>query len=150
MLGFQRAARSETAKRLSESILFGGLTTGELKTVENLIHLRHYLAGEIVFDEGEEGQALYVVVSGEVLICHSGQFEQPLARLGPGNFFGELALLDDAPRTAQARAATECELAVLSRSDFERLMDSHARIASRIALQLARNLGQRLRAMVQA
>lgn len=109
------------------------------------MHLRRYLTGEIVFDEGEEGQALYVIVSGSVAICHPGQRDHPIADLGPGNFFGELALLDNAPRSAQARASEESELAVFFRGDFERLMESHARIASRIALQLARILGQRLR-----
>ncbi len=149
MLGFLRKNSSETALRLAESTLFAGLTPGELSTVEGLTHSRSYLAGEVIFDEGEQGQALYVVVTGEVLICHAGELDPPIARLGPGQFFGELALLDDAPRTAQARASLDSELAVLSRSDFERLMDSHARIASRVALQLARNISLRLRDMVQ-
>lgn len=145
MFGFLRGKSSETVFRLAENTLFAGLTASDLKTVESLAHLRRYLPGEIIFDEGEEGQALYVIVSGQVIICHPGQTEQPLAELAAGSFFGELALLDNAPRTAQARARSECELAVLFRGDFERLMESHARIASRIALQLARNLSQRLR-----
>ena len=145
MFGFLRGESSSSVFRLAENSLFASLSASDLKTVESLTHLRRYLSGEIVFDEGEEGQALYVIVSGTVAICHPGQADQPLADLGPGSFFGELALLDNAPRTAQARASSECELAVLFRGDFERLMDSHARIASRIALQLARNLSQRLR-----
>ena len=68
-----------------------------------------------------------------------------IKHLGPLEFFGELGLLDDWPRSAQARAAAPCELAVLFRGDFERLMASHGRIASQIALQLARHLGVRLR-----
>lgn len=145
MFKFLSGETSATALRLAESSLFAGLASGDLKTVEGLMHLRRYLTGEIVFDEGEEGQALYVIVSGSVAICHPGQLEHPIADLGPGNFFGELALLDNAPRSAQARASEESELAVFFRGDFERLMESHARIASRIALQLARILGQRLR-----
>lgn len=145
MFRFLSSASSPTLSCLAENFLFAGLSKSELKTVESLTHLRQYLAGEIIFDEGEEGQALYVIVSGEVLICHPGQSDQPIARIGPGAFFGELALLDDAPRVAQARASSACELAVFFRGDFERLMDSHARIASRIAMQLARNLSLRLR-----
>ena len=148
MFDFLRGNSSGTVFRLAESVLFAGLSVSELKTVEGLTHLRHYLPGEIIFDQGEEGQALYVIVTGNVHICHPGQAAQPLAEIGPGGFFGELALLDNAPRTAQARASSECELAVFFRGDFELLMDSHARIASRIALQLARNLSQRLRDMV--
>ena len=82
------------------------------------------------------------------LICHPGQFDQPIAVLGPGHFFGELALLDKSPRSAQARVSENAEICVLFRGDFERLMESHVHIASRIAMQLARHMGQRLRRMV--
>lgn len=145
MFDFLRKKPSDTTLWLAESSLFSSLTKSDLKTLEGFTHPRHYLAGEIIFDQGEEGQALYVVVSGRVAICHPGQADKPIAELGPGSFFGELALLDDAPRSAQARALAQTDLAAFFRGDFERLMDSHARIASRIALQLARNLGQRLR-----
>ena len=125
--------------------LFALLSPGELRVVDGLLHERTYLAGEIVFDEGEEGQALYVVLRGRVLICRQGAPEDGrIAEIPTGAMFGELALLDGAPRTAQARALDECVLAALSRADFDRLVDTHAGIASRIALQLARDLGQKL------
>lgn len=148
MFDFLRSRSSETLLQLSGSALFSSLAKGDLKTLEGFLHERHYLPGEIVFDQGEEGQALYVILSGRVVICHPGKAALPIAELGPGDFFGELALLDDAPRSAQARASTETQLAVFFRGDFERLLDSHARIASRITLQLARNLGLRLRGSV--
>lgn len=149
MFKFLRRQSSAVVLALADNALFSSLTVSDLKTVEGFIHLRRYLPGEIVFDEGEEGQALYVIISGRVAICHPGEVDHPIAELDPGDFFGELALLDDAPRSAQARASADTELAVLFRGDFERLMDSHARIVSRIALQLARTLGQRLRHAVQ-
>lgn len=148
MFEFLRGQSSGAAPRLSGTSLFSGLTRSELKTLEGFTHTRHYLPGEIIFDQCEEGQALYIVIAGQVLICHPGETDSPIAELGAGSFFGELALLDDAPRSAQARAGAETELAALFRGDFERLMETHARIASRIALQLARNLGQRLRQAV--
>lgn len=135
---------------LGNTALLAGLHPSELNIVEGFLHRRRYLPGEIVFDQGEDGQALYIVLSGRVLICLPGQAERPIAELEAGNFFGELALLDDSPRSAQARAGAQAELAVLFRGDFERLMESHAQLASRIALQLARHLGQRLRSMVEA
>lgn len=149
MLEFLRGESSAIAKRLAENPLFSSLTPGELKTLEGATHVRRYLAGEVIFDEGEEGQALYVIVSGRVIICHPGEVDNPIADLAPGGFFGELALLDDGPRSAQARALTEAELAVFFRGDFERLLESHARLASRIALQLARSLAQRLRSVTR-
>lgn len=133
---------------LGKTFLLAELRSRELNIVEAFLHRRTYLPGEIVFDQGEEGQALYIVLSGRVSICRAGQADRPIAELGAGEFFGELALLDDSPRSAQARAGEATELAVLFRGDFERLMESHAQLASRIAMQLARYLGQRLRNMV--
>lgn len=149
MFEFMRGRRDTAGThRLGKTSLFAGLRASELNIVEGFMHDRRYLPDEVVFDEGEEGQALYIIVAGKVLICHPGQADRPIAELGAGDFFGELALLDDSSRSAQARAAGGAELAVLFRGDFERLMESHAHIASQIAVQLARHLGQRLRNMV--
>lgn len=134
-------------QRLAGSELFGGLGERELRVVEAFAHERRFLAGEVVFDAGEEGQALYVIVAGRVAV-HADSQATALAELGPGAFFGEMGLLDDVPRSAQVRAVEPSTLVVLPRTDFERLMASHARIASSISLQLARHLGRRLRAML--
>lgn len=126
--------------------LFSQLTPGELDIVDGLLHRREYLAGEVVFDEGEEGQAIYIVLDGEVVLGRQGKDAAGyIATLGSGSFFGDMALLDDLPRTAQARAHKAAQLAVLFRTDFMALMDTHARIASKIALQLAREMGRRIR-----
>lgn len=134
--------------RMVQTDLFSTLSERELGIVEGFVHNRQYLAGEVVFDAGEEGQALYVIVSGKVAICLPGQHDKPLAELQTNDFFGELGLLDDWPRSAQARAVSTTELAVLFRGDFERLMESHARIAAKITMRLAHHLGQRLRQML--
>lgn len=73
-----------------------------------------------------------------------------VARLGVGAFFGELALLDGAPRSANARAVDNARLAVFFRDDFLELLDTHGRIASKIARQLARHIGGRMREMALA
>ena len=126
--------------------LFADLTPPELAIVGHLLHERGYLAGEVIFDEGEVGQTIYFLLAGEVTICRQGRPEDgQLARLGPGEFFGELGLLEDSIRTAQARADTDCRLLVLFSDDFNGLMDSHLRVAHKIGRQLLRHLGQRLR-----
>lgn len=161
---------SPRLERLHGLSLFVNLTPAELRIVDGLLHERSYLAGEVVFDEGEEGQAIYIIASGEVLISRqesgdngraalAGPNEPPrrrqsdtgrVAQLGPGTFFGELALLDNSPRSAQARAATPCQLIVFFRDDFVSLLDTHARIASKISRQLACHLGARMRVMAQS
>jgi CRP-like cAMP-binding protein len=138
-------------ERLRNLSLFVNLTPGELQIVDGLLHERNYLEGEVIFDEGEEGQAIYIVAAGDVLICRQGQGEAGrMAQLGTGTFFGELALLDNSPRSAQARAATACQLIVFFRDDFVGLLDTHARIASKISRELARHLGARMRDMALA
>lgn len=149
MQWFSHATQMKKVRhRLAGAQLFCTLSERELKIVDNFVHDRQFLAGEVIFDAGEEGQALYVITSGLVAICLPGKHETPVAELKTGDFFGELGLLDNWPRSAQVRALAVSELAVLFRGDFERLMESHAQIASKIAMQLARHLGQRLRQML--
>ena len=147
MFGFLKSpALSPRRHRLKESALFSALTPLELKIVDGLMHERCYLAEEIIFDEGEEGQALYLVMSGRVLISRSLDASiEVVAELSPGAFFGDLALLDNSARNAQARALDNCELAVFFRADFMGLMETDAVIGYKIALALARHIGGRLR-----
>lgn len=147
--GFTRLARAPRRwEQLAQVSIFGDLKPRELRIVDAALHERSYLAGEVIFDEGEEGQALYILLAGRVLICRQGDPDTGrIAELGAGDFFGDLALLDDAPRAAQARAAEACRLAVFFRADFMSLLETHAAIASRVSLQLARHIGQRLRGM---
>ncbi|WP_374326437.1 cyclic nucleotide-binding domain-containing protein [Azonexus sp.] len=150
MTGFiRRKTPASDLYPLARSILFAGLSNSELGIVESMLHTRQYQAGEIVFDEGDDGQALYIVRLGNIAIRTVTAWDTPVAVLGPGNFFGEMALLDQSLRSAQARAQTESTLSALYRGDFERLLEAHSRIASRLALQLARQLGARLRGMLE-
>jgi len=149
MFVFSKDQLSPRLVQIQSLSLFSTLSPRELKVVDGLLHERNYLKGEIIFDEGEEGQALYIVMSGKVLICRQGQpVTGKLVDRGPGMQFGELALLDDAPRAAQVRAEENSTLAVFFRADFLGLLETHAVIASRISLQLARHIGRNLREAV--
>jgi CRP-like cAMP-binding protein len=146
MLGFlQRRPEHPRIAALRQLGLFATLKAKELRVIDSLLYERRYLKGEVIFDDGDEGQALYVVLSGRVLICKQIEsVSAVIAEIPAGVLFGELALIDDAPRTAQARAGEDCVLAALSRADFESLLETHAAIASKVALQLARDLGHKL------
>src|SRR4051812_39133301 len=81
-------ALPERLARLRAVTLFNELNSRELEIVAGFLHDREFAAGEVVFDEGEEGQALYVVFAGEVIICRPGHRESGrLAALGPGTAF---------------------------------------------------------------
>lgn len=136
---FSASKPSSLIQQLAAVDLFSALSARELKIVSTLINERRVLAGEIVFDEGEEGQAIYIIFAGEIMICQQGKTESPIAMIGVRQIFGELALVDGGPRSAQARASTDCELGVMFRGDFENLMESHATIAAKISFQLARH-----------
>jgi CRP-like cAMP-binding protein len=137
-------------ERLRALSLFVNLTPGEMKIIDGLLHERQYLKDEIIFDEGDEGQAIYIIIDGSVLICQQGNpVEGLIVVLGPGTFFGDLALLDDTVRSAQAKAAENTTVAVFFRADFMGLLETHGLIASKISLQLARHLGRRLREQSQ-
>ena len=125
--------------------LFADLSRRELQVLQGALHLREYLPGEVIFDEGDKGSALYIVRTGSVLICRQGRPDDPIATLGAGSFFGELALLDSAPRAAQARALELSTLEVFFGSDFISLLETETRLSTKILLQLSRHLGQRLR-----
>lgn len=143
MLGFRRRAADPRFAELRALSLFSELSIRELKLVQGILHEREYLAGEVIFDEGEEGNALYIVRSGRVLICRQGRIDDPIAKYGTGSFFGELALLESVPRTAQARAIEPSRLAVLFGSDFLALLQRESHLGNRVLLQFARHLGRR-------
>jgi CRP/FNR family transcriptional regulator, cyclic AMP receptor protein len=147
IFGFLKSpSLSPRQRRLQNTPLFRSLKPLEIKLVDGLMHERRYLPDEIVFDEGEEGQAVYVVMSGRLEISrgHDGG-RHVVNELGAGSFFGDLALLDNSPRSAQVRAVDACELAVFFRDDFLALMETDAVIGYKISLALARHIGQRLR-----
>ncbi|MFZ6723540.1 cyclic nucleotide-binding domain-containing protein [Undibacterium sp. Ji49W] len=142
--------QSDRLRRLSGVALFSTLSPRELKIIDGMLHDRRYLANEVIFDEGEEGQALYILLSGTIHICRTREQDNAIvtdviAELATGNFFGDVALLDNSPRSAQARAAENCDVAVFFRADFSSLLETNAVIGYKISLELARLISRRLR-----
>lgn len=136
----------ETLECLHAVPLFATLTARELKRLESLFHERRYGAGEVIFEQGDEGLGVYVIIQGKVRIqLDSRAKENELARLGPGQYFGELALLDGAPRSATAIAEEPSRLIGFFRPEFLEILESHGAVGTKISLQLARQTGQRLR-----
>jgi len=141
-------SRNPRLQLLKDVVLFKDLSMHELGMVDSLLHERRYLANEVIFDEGEEGQGLFVVLSGRVKIARPGDSRGSLIEFDPGSFFGEVALLDQSVRTAQARAIEDTHIVALFRAEFYSLLQTHSAIASRISFQLARVLAARLRQAV--
>ena len=97
-------------------------------------------AGVRIVTEGEEGEDLYIVRAGEVAVQHG---DDVLARIGPGSVFGELAVLDPAPRSADVVATTGTDLLILDRTTVLDLMGRRAEVAADIITMLVRRLRDR-------
>ncbi len=103
--------------------------------------------GEVLFRQGDPGQELFLIREGRVVISKPvlGRTEQVLARLGPGDFFGEMSLFDESPRSATVQAETETELLCLSRENLLWLIEASPPAATAFFYQLVRVFIQRLR-----
>jgi CRP-like cAMP-binding protein len=132
---------------LKKVTLFEGLTTPQLGKVEALLTERAIPAGQHIFKEGDGGDECYVVLAGKVRISKmvQGVGEEALAILEPGAYFGEMALIDDTPRSADALAHIGCTLGVLKRNDFDQLMFMDKEIAYSVLWTFVRTLSVRLR-----
>lgn len=128
---------------LRASKLFSELLAAELHSLERTAQLRTFKAGRQIFQQGERGDGLYIIAHGRVAITVSGGAEQPcmLARLGPGDFFGEMALLDEQPRSATATAEDDTEAYFILRDDLWRVL----RARPQLVVRLLGEFSQRMR-----
>jgi CRP-like cAMP-binding protein len=144
----QRVIREGTTEEvLSKVPAFANLAPRDLKEVAAIVHKREYRAGEPVFYQGDPGLGMYIVQEGEVSIAIMGKDgnEQELAVLGDGDFFGELALLDESPRSANAICKTDCILIGFFRPDLFELIEKENTFGIKIVLKLAEIVAERLR-----
>ena len=144
----QRVIREGTTEEvLSKVPAFANLAPRDLKEVAAIVHKREYRAGEPVFYQGDPGLGMYIVQEGEVSIAILGKDgnEQELAVLGDGDFFGELALLDESPRSANAICKTDCTLIGFFRPDLFELIEKENTFGIKIVLKLAEIVAERLR-----
>ena len=124
--------------------IFENLTPKELKDLARLTHERFYKANEPVFKKLAPGEGMYVILKGTVEIKDPDS-NTTFATLGSGDFFGELALLDEEPRSAMAVATEASELIGFFRTDLLTLMKRGPELGNKILLNLSRVLGERLR-----
>jgi CRP/FNR family cyclic AMP-dependent transcriptional regulator len=129
--------------------LFDGLTKPQLRKLLRVLHERVYDRDEIIFREGRLGAGMYVIRAGSVRIVitlGSGE-ERLVAELGPGQFFGEMALLEETPRSATCVASERTELLGFFQPDLDALIERDSRLGSRVLWNLARLLASRVRMM---
>src|SRR5882762_174556 len=134
---------SDEAESLSRVPLFKRLTPQELEKLAEEVDQADYKAGDVIFNERDKGDALYVVETGAVRIWVIDEDVRPvtLAELKPGEFFGELAVLDQGARSTSATAVEDTHLHRLSSVDFQQFLLEHPDIA----IDVIREIGARMR-----
>ncbi|GIX49035.1 MAG: hypothetical protein KatS3mg131_3246 [Candidatus Tectimicrobiota bacterium] len=134
-------ALSEAMLFLHRSALFRSLSLDQLRTVTAQLREREAAAGEVIFRQGDRSAELYLIVSGKVLIQHeSNSGTHPLATLTAGDFFGDMAIFEDRPRSATALAVEPCLLLMLSPERFRQIIVQEPDIAFAIFRALSARL----------
>jgi CRP-like cAMP-binding protein len=132
-------ARDEKLELLKRVPLFAGLGRKEIEQIGRLAEEVDVPAGRVLMREGQTGQEFFVIVRGSILIERAGR---KLRSLGAGDFLGEIALVDDGPRTATATTESSSALLVVAHREFHSLMDQFPTVRMAVLQALAQRVRQ--------
>ena|SRR3989339_864149 len=142
--------KSELEEVLLSMPPFKNLSNKSIKLLMKVIHNRIYAANEYVFFQGDPGIGLYLIVGGEILITEEMDGERfDLALLTRGDFFGELALLDEEKRSASAIALKDSQLAVIFKPDLDEFVETYSKEGIQILRGISQIVATRLRNLNQ-
>lgn len=122
---------------LSKVPIFANCTQAQIAAIDGVAQESYFQPGQIIVTQGTPGQAFYLILSGRVEILRDGV---SLGAFGAGDFFGEMSLLDQAPRSATIRALDTTSCLMLSSWDFKALLERHPAIAIKLLEVLSRRL----------
>ena len=127
--------------------IFNGLSIRDLRTVQKLVYVRHYADGETIFSTGDPSLGMYIITAGTVHIMREIPGAQPklIAELAAGEFFGEMGLIDDSPRSASAVAHGDTEAIGLFKPELLNVSSRQPQLGLKIFLSVAKTLSIRLR-----
>jgi CRP-like cAMP-binding protein len=137
----------ENIEILKKLPLFRELTNMELIQVNKIIIRRTFLKGMVIIEEGKEGDSLFIIKSGSVKVTKRNKegVDELVVELGPGDQFGEMALIDRSPRSATVIAVEPSELLEIKEPQFTELLSSHKEIDLKFSKAFSRVLCARLR-----
>jgi CRP-like cAMP-binding protein len=151
LLRQKREQSAALLARLAQVELLRSLPPEEMEDVLLCVQPVHFAAGDSIFRQGEAGDALYLIVAGQVAISANHQTDDAepalLARLAEGQSFGEMALLTGEPRTATVTALTEVELLKIAREHFDELLDCSPRLRQAVEALNSRRILQNVAAL---
>ncbi len=138
---------AQIEEALAKIHLFEGIAPAGLREIAAIASEESHRLGHIIFKEGDGGGALYLILEGKVRISRevAGMGEEALAVLSAGDAFGEMALIDEFPRSADARVHERCRLLVISKEALEDLLFLNRDLAYEILWNFVKILSARLR-----
>ncbi len=141
------APMTEREEQLARVPFFNGLTREALGLIARATTEESHATGTKIFQFGDPGDKLFILLEGKVRISRevAGMGEEALAVLGPGEVFGEMSLIDEAPRSADARVHERCRLLVITKEGFDDLLFLHKDLAFEVLWNCVRILSTRLR-----
>lgn len=131
------ASPQHVAEMLGQAPIFASLSERQLKGLSKSTKVNAYAAGAPIVKQGEPGIAMYIILSGGAEVRQGSRL---LARLAPGQFFGEMTLLDEKPRSADVITTGPTECAVLSRWEFWGFAKSEPEVLEGILREMAKRL----------
>ena len=122
--------------------LFSGLSDDEMDSVTSIANKRSYPKNTIIINEGDETDSLYLILSGKVKIVLSDEDgkEITISILEPNNYFGELSLIDEEPRSARVVTMEKCQFSIIHKSDFNHVLDNHPALVRNLLKDLTKRL----------
>ena len=141
------APMTEREEQLARVPFFYGLTPKALTLIAHATSEEAHATGTKIFQYGDPGDKLFIILDGKVRISReiAGMGEEALAVLGPGETFGEMAIIDEASRSADARVHERCRLLVITKEAFDDLLFLHKDLAYEVLWNCVRILSARLR-----
>lgn len=129
--------------------VMAGLDAAALGYLSSLAHEEHYPAGLVIVGEGEPGNRMFFIAKGRVKVVKGLDSDSPvtLAKFGPGQFFGEMSLVESVVRSASVVAVDDVTVCSLKGTDFHRLYRHRPEQYGIVMLNIARDLARRLRAL---
>jgi CRP/FNR family transcriptional regulator, cyclic AMP receptor protein len=146
---FGNRTNRKSVELLRRLDVFSDLSFKEALELDDLLHERVYEKGEIVFEEGDMGHGIFVVVSGRVRVDPSHELlKDSVLEFGPGEMLGELTLFEEAPRFATVVATERTVMVALFRSEFSSLLTRNTKIGVKVLVKLSTTMCRRFRRLL--
>jgi len=147
---FSADTNAQKIEMLKSIPIFHKLTRKEILEVDELLHERVYEKNEIVFEEGDPGHGVFIVVSGKLRADPSHELmKMAVLDIGPGESVGELALFDEGPRSATVVAVERTVTVALFQAEFSTLLTKNKNIGVKVLFEIARTISRRARQILR-